>query len=140
MLRSLLNAGLKTADGAAAWGRMAVDDFAHLGRTLDGDDLDAWDPDYIRRVLPLWRAVLRTYFRGEVRGLENIPEEGPCLLVGNHSGGIMIVDTFVFAVGFYERFGPERRFHQLAHDMAARWPATRPRPGGAGGGPAAHPG
>src|SRR3954454_14955787 len=135
MLRSLLNAGLKTADGAAAWGRMAVDDFAHLGRTLDGDDLDAWDPDYIRRVLPLWRAVLRTYFRGEVRGLENIPEEGPCLLVGNHSGGIMIVDTFVFAVGFYERFGPERRFHQLAHDMAARWAGTRPWAGGGGGGP-----
>src|SRR3954454_16753988 len=124
MLRSLLNAGLKTADGAAAWGRMAVDDFAHLGRTLDGDDLDAWDPDYIRRVLPLWRAVLQTYFRGEVRGLENIPEEGPCLLVGNHSGGIMIVDTFVFAAEFYERFGPERRFHQLAHDLAARMPAT----------------
>src|SRR3954454_19991896 len=124
MLRSLLNAGLKTADGAAAWGRMAVDDFAHLGRTLDGDDLDAWDPDYIRRVLPLWRAVLKTYFRGEVRGLEHIPEEGPCLLVGNHSGSTLIVDTFVFAVAFYERFGAERRFHQLAHDVAARWPGT----------------
>jgi 1-acyl-sn-glycerol-3-phosphate acyltransferase len=103
---------------------MAADDVVHLRRTLDGDDLDAWDPDYIRRVLPLWRTVLHTYFRSEVRGLEHIPEDGPCLLVGNHSGGILIVDTFAFAVAFYERFGPQRRFHQLAHDVAARWPGT----------------
>jgi hypothetical protein len=40
---------------------------------LDGNDIDAWDPDYIRRILPIWRASLRTYFRSEVRGLDNIP-------------------------------------------------------------------
>src|SRR4051794_20050894 len=124
MLRSALKAGLTTADGVAAWGRMAVDDVVHLGRTLDGNDLDAWDPEYIRRVLPLWRAALGTYFRSEVRGLDNIPAEGPSLLVGNHSGGILIADTFVFASGFYAHFGPDRRFHQLAHDVAARFPAT----------------
>jgi 1-acyl-sn-glycerol-3-phosphate acyltransferase len=103
---------------------MALGDFVHLGRTLDGNDIDAWDADYIRRVLPLWRAVMGSYFRGEVRGLDNIPEQGPSLLVGNHSGGTMIADTFVFAGEFYAHFGPERRFHQLAHDIAARMPAT----------------
>src|SRR5215208_3238468 len=36
----------------------------------------------------------------------------------------MIADTFVFAGAFYDHFGPERRFHQLAHDIAARLPAT----------------
>ncbi|HEY6522630.1 MAG TPA: lysophospholipid acyltransferase family protein, partial [Solirubrobacteraceae bacterium] len=85
---------------------------------------DAWDPEYIRRVLPLWRAVMATYFRGEVRGLDNIPDSGPVLLVGNHSGGTLIADTFVFATAFYTKFGPDRRFHQLAHDIAARVPAT----------------
>jgi 1-acyl-sn-glycerol-3-phosphate acyltransferase len=44
--------------------------------------------------------------------------------VGNHSGGTMIADTFVFAGEFYEHFGPDRRFHQLAHDIAARLPGT----------------
>jgi 1-acyl-sn-glycerol-3-phosphate acyltransferase len=121
---SAVRAGVKAVDGAAAWGQMVVDDFLHLGRTLDGDAIDAWDPDYIRRVLPLWRTMLGVYFRGEVRGLENIPEHGPSLLVGNHSGGTLIADTFVFAVEFYSRFGPERRFHQLAHDIAARMPGT----------------
>src|SRR3954447_8437078 len=124
LLGSAFRAGVKAADAAAAWGEMAVSDFVHLGRTLDGNDIDAWDPDYIRRVLPAWRAIFGTYFRGEVRGLDNIPSEGPALLVGNHSGGTMIADSFVFAGEFYEHFGPERRFHQLAHDVAARWPAT----------------
>jgi 1-acyl-sn-glycerol-3-phosphate acyltransferase len=124
LVRSVLNAGVKAVDGAAAWGGMAVDDLLHLRRTFDGNDIDAWDPDYIRRILPAWRAVMGTYFRGEVRGLDNIPEEGPSLLVGNHSGGTMIADTFVFAGEFYDHFGPERRFHQLAHDIAARLPAT----------------
>src|SRR3954465_3306359 len=124
LLGSAVRAGVKAVDAAAAWGEMAVSDFVHLGRTLDGNDIDQWDPDYIRRVLPAWRAIFGTYFRGEVRGLENIPAEGPALLVGNHSGGTMIADTFVFAGEFYEHFGPDRRFHQLAHDIAARVPAT----------------
>ena len=58
---------------------MAVDDIVHLDRRLGGSDIDDWDPDYIRRVLPVWRAVMGTYFRGEVRGLENVPaEDRPC--------------------------------------------------------------
>jgi 1-acyl-sn-glycerol-3-phosphate acyltransferase len=38
--------------------------------------------------------------------------------------GTLIADTFVFAGEFYEHFGPDRRFHQLAHDIAARLPMT----------------
>jgi 1-acyl-sn-glycerol-3-phosphate acyltransferase len=89
---------------------------------LQGDDLDAWDPEYIAATLPLMRATFGAYFRGEVRGLGNIPD-GASLLVGNHSGGLMIADTFVFANEFYEYYGPNRRFHQLAHDFAARNPS-----------------
>src|SRR2546423_14499805 len=84
-----------------------------------GNDLDAGDPERIRLPLPLQRRILRTYFRAEVRGLEYIPPQGPVLLVGNHSGGLMIADSFAFAVEFYGHFGPERRFHQLAHNIAA---------------------
>ena len=87
-----------------------------------GDDLDAWDPDYIAKTLPALMPPTQAYFRTEVHGLEKIPD-GPSLLVGNHSGGLVIVDTFLFAYAFYEHFGPERRFHQLAHDLAARNPA-----------------
>jgi 1-acyl-sn-glycerol-3-phosphate acyltransferase len=89
------------------------------------DPFSARDPDYIRDTLPAVGLGCETYFRGEVDGLENIPEEGPVLLVGNHSGGTLIADTFVFAHAFYERFGPERRFHQLAHDMVFQVPGLR---------------
>jgi 1-acyl-sn-glycerol-3-phosphate acyltransferase len=110
--------------GAAAMGGSMLDDTVQLLRSglPPGDDLDAWDPEYIRETAPLMRMVFGTYFRGEVRGLENIPAEGPALLVGNHSGGTYIADTFVFAQKFYEHFGPDRRFHQLAHSVAARMP------------------
>src|SRR5205085_8348459 len=88
-----------------------------------GDDVDAWDPDYIRATLPVMRDFFRAYFRPEVRGLDRIPE-GASLLVGNHSGGTMIADTFVFATEFYDHYGCDRRFHQLAHDVAVRVPGT----------------
>jgi 1-acyl-sn-glycerol-3-phosphate acyltransferase len=124
MLGGAFRAAHAVADGGRAWSEILIEDALHPHRTLDGNDIDAWDPDYIRRVLPIWRTGLRAYFRSEVRGLENIPTDGPSLLVGNHSGGIMIVDTFVLTTEFYERFGPDRRFHQLAHDVAARFPGV----------------
>ena len=65
------------------------------------------------------------WFRAEVRGLENIPPRGPVLLVGNHSGGTLIVDTFIFAQAFYDHFGPEREFFQLAHDLVFKVPGIR---------------
>jgi 1-acyl-sn-glycerol-3-phosphate acyltransferase len=71
------------------------------------------------------KAYADLYHRGTVRGLENIPAEGPVLLVGNHSGGTLIADTFVFSAAFYEHFGTARDFHQLAHDMVFRVPGVR---------------
>jgi 1-acyl-sn-glycerol-3-phosphate acyltransferase len=88
-----------------------------LHRSGPDDPLDERDPDYIRETLPALRLLSELYFRSDVRGLGNIPATGPVLLVGNHSGGTLIADTFVFAQAFYDRFGPERRFHQLAHDL-----------------------
>ena len=120
--RPLRRIAPKPLDGIASLPEMALDDWAGLRHGIPGDNLDDWDPDYIRRVLPWLSRLTDVYFRGEVRGLENIPAEGPVLLVGNHSGGTLIADTFVFACKFYEHFGPDRRFHQLAHDVAARLP------------------
>src|SRR4051794_17944686 len=86
------------------------------------DPLSERDPDYIRSTLPAYNRIVDLYFRPKVRGLEQIPSEGPVLLVGNHSGGTLIADSFAFAYAFYEHFGPERRFHQLAHDLVFRVP------------------
>src|SRR3954447_22857285 len=74
-------------------------------------DLDERAPDYIRESLPRLWLLASLYFRGEVRGLGNIPDEGPVLLVGNHSGGNLTPDTSVFTLAFSAYFGVERRFH-----------------------------
>lgn len=49
--------------------------------------------------------------------MENIPEDGAVLLVGNHSGGNLIIDTFAFTLAFETRSGVERPFYQLAHNL-----------------------
>src|SRR5215210_6595438 len=115
---------IATIAGAARMAAVGGGDVVRLTSTPD-DWLDAWDPAYIRTTLPALRAMSRLYFRAEVRDLHNIPAEGPVLLVGNHSGGTLIADTFVFAQGFYDHFGPLRRFHQLAHDLVFKLPGAR---------------
>jgi 1-acyl-sn-glycerol-3-phosphate acyltransferase len=85
-------------------------------------DLDERDPDYIRESLPRLWLLASLYFRGEVRGLGNIPEEGPVLLVGNHSGGNLTPDTGVLTLAFSTYFGVERAFYQLAHNLVLSMP------------------
>jgi 1-acyl-sn-glycerol-3-phosphate acyltransferase len=85
-------------------------------------DLHDRDPDYLREILPALWLISTFYFRGSVRNLGNIPEDEPALLVGNHSGGNVIPDTFVFTLAFSTYFGVERRFFQLAHNLAIAWP------------------
>src|SRR5947209_6973851 len=102
-----------------------------IASRIPAADLDERDPDYIRETLPGMWLLASFYFRADVRGLENIPAEGPVLLVGNHSGGNMTPDTLVFTLAFATYFGIERRFFQLAHNLvlAMPWLATLRRYG-----------
>ena len=103
----------------------SIDPLGVVDGALPDDWLDARDPDYIERALPAIRAWSEHYFRAEVEGLEHIPADEPALLVGNHSGGTLLADTFVFAQHFYDHFGSQRRFHQLAHDLVFQVPGVR---------------
>jgi 1-acyl-sn-glycerol-3-phosphate acyltransferase len=95
-------------------------------RRIPRGDLDARDPDYIRERLPLMWLLASLWYRGEVRGLGNIPDAGPVLLVGNHSGGNMTPDTVLFTLAFSTFFGVERRFYQLAHNLVLAMPWLAP--------------
>jgi 1-acyl-sn-glycerol-3-phosphate acyltransferase len=93
-----------------------------ISRRIPAADLDDRDPDWIREKLPALWLSSSVYFRGEVRGLGNVPEDGPVLLVGNHSGGNLTVDTGVFMVAFSAYFGVERALHTLAHNLVVSMP------------------
>lgn len=78
------------------------------------------DRDTVLRLLPLVER-LNAYFATEVRGFERLPE-GPFLLVGNHSGGLVTFDILGFWAEWIRRKGPDVPIAMLAHDVMFRVP------------------
>jgi 1-acyl-sn-glycerol-3-phosphate acyltransferase len=123
-VRSALGAepGEEQGDGGSLPERLIRALANQVTRRIPEANLDDRDPDYIRETLPgLW-LLSSLYFRGEVRGLGNIPEKGPVLLVGNHSGGNLTPDTGVFMLAFSAYFGVERELYSLAHNLVVSMP------------------
>ena len=126
--------GLGAASGsvghaAGALARVGFDATRILGKRLAegiserlAADLDDRDPDYVRERLPLTWLFASLWYRAEVRNLGNIPETGPVLLVGNHTGGNLAPETFIFTLAFSTYFGVERRYNQLAHNLVLASP------------------
>ncbi len=81
-------------------------------------DLDQRDPDYIRDQLPRTWLLASLYFRADVQHLDRIPAEGPVLLVGNHSGGNVPPDTFVFTLAFCSYFEVQHPIEVDGDDQA----------------------
>ncbi|TML28050.1 MAG: glycerol acyltransferase [Actinobacteria bacterium] len=120
--RAARNGHAADEGGAGLAGRLLGGLARQVQQRIPAADLDERDPDYIRESLPRQWLLASLWFRGEVRGLGNIPESGPVLLVGNHSGGNMTPDTIVFTLAFYTYFGVERPFYQLAHNLVVSFP------------------
>ena len=87
-------------------------------------DLDARDPEFIRSQLPLMWLLATIYFRAEVHGFDRVPDDGPVLFVGNHSGGNTPADSGVFMLGFNTYFGVERPVYALAHALVTAFPVV----------------
>jgi len=85
-------------------------------------DLDQRDEEFIRYQLPGMWLFSTIYFRAEVMGFDRVPEDGPVLFVGNHSGGNMTPDSMVFMLAFNTYFGVERPVYALAHALVTSWP------------------
>jgi 1-acyl-sn-glycerol-3-phosphate acyltransferase len=62
------------------WGRLGM-----RNRSEEVDDFGL-DPTYEARLRPLFDFLSKRYFRTEIKGVENIPETGRCIVVANHSG------------------------------------------------------
>jgi len=67
------------------------------------------------RVVGTWMGPGRL-FPLDARGFDDVPE-APVLVVSNHSGGTMVIDTWGFALAWYRHFGTVRPLHPAAHEL-----------------------
>ncbi len=83
--------------------------------------LNGPDPGLMTSQSGLWNALMDRYFRLELDGFENLPDE-PCLLIGVHSGGPLTMDAWTVIMGWWRHFGAQRSLHGTAHDVLMNAP------------------
>ena len=84
------------------------------------DNPDAgYDLAFVERTAPLLGFLWARYFRVRLLGIENIPDDGAALLVGNHSGGIPY-DGAMLLHGIRRDHPRHRRVRPLVANFAFR--------------------
>ena len=85
---------------------------AFLRSRVEGDypvDEFGFDVQLTEQVfLPLLRPLVRSWFRVELRGAENLPTTGPALLVSNHAGAFPL-DGMVLHAAVFDEIGRHTR-------------------------------
>jgi 1-acyl-sn-glycerol-3-phosphate acyltransferase len=111
------------------WERKLAGALAFLRRRLTGDyevDEYGFDADLTEHVLAtVLRPVYEKWFRVETRGMENLPDEGSALIVGNHSGTIPI-DAAMTTLAVYDHHPAHRHLRLLAADLVFQLPFLAP--------------
>lgn len=102
---------------------------AFVSRRLTGEyevDEFGFDPELTEKVLaPLVRPFHRDWWRVDWIGMENVPAEGPALLVANHAGTVPM-DAVVMKFGVLDHHPAHRHVRLLAADLAFRSPLIGP--------------
>jgi len=105
------------------WEPKLAEMLALLRRRLTGVyevDEFGFDPEVTEKfTLALLRPIAEKWFRVEVRGIENIPDEGGALIVSNHSGTVP-VDALMTMVAVHDHTG--RFLRLLGADLIFRMP------------------
>lgn len=77
--------------------------------------------DYLSIFYTVLSGVFRHYFRVKSYGLDNVPEGGRFILIGNHSGSVPIDGGMVLASLFFHR-EPPLFVHGMFEEYAQDWP------------------
>jgi 1-acyl-sn-glycerol-3-phosphate acyltransferase len=81
-----------------------------------GTDPYGISKDYLAVYFSAMKFFYRHYFSVEAHGLHHVPKRGRVMLVGNHSGGVALDGTMVFASMFFEMDPP-----RVAQGMAEKF-------------------
>jgi len=129
----LVKFAIETLRRAAAASGLSGDDIerrvaatlAFVRRRLSGDytvDEFGFDEDFIENAfLPLLRPLYKSWFRVEVRGIENIPTSGGALIVANHSGTVAL-DSLMTQVAVHDEHPANRYLRMLGANLVFRTP------------------
>jgi len=85
----------------------------------------ARDPAFLKAARPILELYTR-YFRSEVRGWDHVPDAGPFLVVGNHSGGQAPPDIPVLLTAWWRERGDEEPIYALFHSFFLALPGMGP--------------
>jgi 1-acyl-sn-glycerol-3-phosphate acyltransferase len=100
-----------------------------ISRRLSGDyvvDDFGYDPELARGLLlQLAKPLYDNYFRVKALGVDRIPDEGPALLVGNHSGTVAI-DAVMMQYAVATEHPKKRAVRNVAADLVFRLPFVGP--------------
>ena len=114
-------------DGRPDWERSAATALAFLRRRLTGEyevDEFGFDPDLAEHVLAApFRPMYDRWFRVEAQGLENIPDVGGALLVGNHSGTLPL-DAVMTTLALLDHHPAHRHLRLLGADLVFQLPVV----------------
>ncbi|MBI2389045.1 MAG: acyltransferase family protein [Deltaproteobacteria bacterium] len=97
------------------WGRIGL-----RNRSEEVDEFGL-DPVYEQRLRPLFDFIYRYYFRVDVRGVENVPADGRCILVANHSG-VLPYDGVMVRTAVRREHPSQREVRWLAEDFIYHLP------------------
>jgi 1-acyl-sn-glycerol-3-phosphate acyltransferase len=95
-----------------------------LRRRLTGDyvvDDLGFDAELTEALLPVLRPLYRSWFRVEVRGIENVPATGGALVVANHSGAIAL-DAVMTQLAVHDEHPAHRHLRLLGADLVFALP------------------
>jgi 1-acyl-sn-glycerol-3-phosphate acyltransferase len=132
-IEELLAAGIAAVRVAAEAAGISPDDverhlasmLSFLRRRVTGDytvDNFGFDEDFTEHFyLPVLRPLYRSWFRVEVRGVENIPATGGGLVVANHSGTIAM-DSLMTQVAVHDEHPARRHLRMLGADLVFQTP------------------
>lgn len=100
---------------------------AHADPTIDvGSTIgSARDPEFLRAARP-WLELYASYFRPDVRGFDRVPESGPMLLIGNHSGGQLPPDIPILLSAWWRERGEDDPIYALFHSLVFAIPGVGP--------------
>ncbi len=87
------------------------------------NDIDPYgfDTKTIKLWMPLFRFLYEGYFDVKTVGLENIPDEGRAILIGNHTG-VLPMDAFMTITALLLHHNSPRRVRCLAHNFLRATP------------------